>query len=424
MKRLAALILLLIIGKAQAGGVYTNTGAGGVPVDGTVTPAKMSDYYTTRTPRTPTSGRVLVDFSEAMTQTVTVDAATQFYFTPPTTTNQTVVLELTNSGASAGYTFLPSPEVSTITTIADVSGSLDGKAFLLRETGNALACIWIDVDDGGGSAPAACAGADRNLELTGIVTNDSANAVASDIASELTADGSWTATADTNTVTIVDAATGTRTDLTAGTSGFTVAVTYQGDSTTMIWVGGSEPTWDTSDGILNLVRCVWDGGDFTACENTVGGGGATFSGVSIVPQITVDVQTNTTRIIPLQGTEDWDTDSYHSGTDAFITIPTTGKYEVNALFNTQAPTGGTAPILAELWIVKNDSAHDCAGGGVQISTKIQVRHPITDTSYYEVVSAYLGIFSLAAGDTLQLCSSHGGAGTLVHGVSLFQVTRR
>ena len=410
MKRFSALILLLLIGTAQAGGVYTN---------GTISPTKMGSYYTTRTADTPVSGRVQVDFAASQTHTVTVSAATRFYFTPPATTNQPVMLELTNSGGSAGYTFLPSPEVSTITTVADVAGSLDGTYFLIYDTGGSV-CVWYDVDDNGTAEPGgACSAATRDLEVTTVVTGDSAALVATATKLKLDADAQYVATVVSSTVTVVDVVSEARTDIIAGTSGFTVAVTYAGSSTTMTWVGGSEPTWDTSNGILNLVRCVWDGTNYTACENTVGAG-SSFSGVSVGPSPAyILMAPSVLSVLPLNGAEEWETDSYHAGLDDFVTIPAAGKYEVNLIFSYY----GIHPYSWDLYLVKNDPGNDCVAPP---TTLAYAQGPMPPLPYLtsHTTPIYFGIYSLAAGDTLILCVQHNYTAASDFAVFLFQATRR
>lgn len=119
-------------------------------------------------------------------------------------------------------------EVTSITTVADVSDSLDGLYFVLRDEVGTVG-VWIDVDDGGGSAPAGALACARQIEVTTIATGDSAATVASKIAAVLEADSKFTASALSNviTCTCVAYAPGVGT-IGAGTSGFTVSRTTLG----------------------------------------------------------------------------------------------------------------------------------------------------------------------------------------------------
>ena len=56
-------------------------------------------------------------------------------------------------------------EISSIVTVADIAGSLDGKYFVMQELAGSVA-FWIDVDDSGTAEPAH--GADRSVEITTI----------------------------------------------------------------------------------------------------------------------------------------------------------------------------------------------------------------------------------------------------------------
>ncbi len=120
-------------------------------------------------------------------------------------------------------------EVSTITTVADVAASLDAKYFVLSDNVGTVG-FWFDVDNNGTTIPGGASACARSVEITTIVTGDSANTVATKVAAAIDADSKFVATAATNVVTVTDANYGARTDLTAGDSGFTMAVTTQGVS--------------------------------------------------------------------------------------------------------------------------------------------------------------------------------------------------
>jgi hypothetical protein len=121
------------------------------------------------------------------------------------------------------------PEISTVQTVADTANSLDGTYFILYDDVGSVG-VWIDVGDSGTAAPAGATAADRQIEITTISTNDTADQVAAAIQLALDADSKFAASVSTDTVTITNAANGNVTDIAAGDTGFTVATTQQGAS--------------------------------------------------------------------------------------------------------------------------------------------------------------------------------------------------
>ena len=117
-------------------------------------------------------------------------------------------------------------EITTVTTVADVGDSLDGIYFIMQEPAGSVA-FWIDTDDSGTAEPAH--GADRSVEITAIVTNDTANTVATVVRAAINGDSEFSAPAPVGAIiTVTNAVAGDIIDATAETSGFTVAVTSQG----------------------------------------------------------------------------------------------------------------------------------------------------------------------------------------------------
>jgi len=92
-------------------------------------------------------------------------------------------------------------EISKITTVADVADSLDGKYFLLYDKSGSVG-VWIDVDNSGTGAPAGALAAARQIEVTGVVTDDTAAAVAAAVQAAIDADSQFTATVSSNVVTV------------------------------------------------------------------------------------------------------------------------------------------------------------------------------------------------------------------------------
>jgi len=126
-----------------------------------------------------------------------------------------------------GANSLTTNEITSITTVADVAGSLDGKYFRINDEDGSVG-VWIDVDNNGTSIPGGAAALSRSIEVTGVVTGDSATLVATAVSSAINADAKYVATSVGAVVTITDADQGARTDAIDGNSGFSFAVTKQG----------------------------------------------------------------------------------------------------------------------------------------------------------------------------------------------------
>lgn len=118
-------------------------------------------------------------------------------------------------------------EISQITTVADVAGSLDRTTFIIYDQNGSVG-VWIDVDDSGSTIPPAALAADRALEVTGVITNDSDSAVAAAIAATLGADPEFSSGAVGAVLTVTDAAQGARVDVAEVDTGFAFLVTQQG----------------------------------------------------------------------------------------------------------------------------------------------------------------------------------------------------
>jgi hypothetical protein len=118
-------------------------------------------------------------------------------------------------------------EVSTCQCVADVADSLDGTYFDVYDSAGPVR-VWYNT--GAGAGAPAVPGGGRLLEVT-IATNDSAAVVAAATTAILDAEAEFAATDDgIDTVTITASVAGTRSNIAAGTSGFTVAVSIQGDN--------------------------------------------------------------------------------------------------------------------------------------------------------------------------------------------------
>lgn len=116
-------------------------------------------------------------------------------------------------------------EVTTVTCVADVSGSLASKYFLISAgDGGTDYYVWFKVS-GSGTDPAI---AGRTGIEVNIVTNDTASAVAAALNAIINAEADFNSTVLTSTVTVTAASAGYALDASAGNSGFTVTVTTQG----------------------------------------------------------------------------------------------------------------------------------------------------------------------------------------------------
>lgn len=128
---------------------------------------------------------------------------------------------------TVGANALTSLEGGTINTIADVAASLDRDVFLLYDDLGSVA-FWADVDNNGASTPAAAIAANRHVEVTTVVTGDSATVVATKFAAFIEADAKFTASAIGNQITWANTLAGARTDAVDVDTGFTLATTNQG----------------------------------------------------------------------------------------------------------------------------------------------------------------------------------------------------
>lgn len=71
------------------------------------------------------------------------------------------------------------------------------------------------------------------------------------------------------------------------------------------------------------------------------GAGATFSGVKLRKSADQTGVTSGSLVTVTWDTEEWDTDSYHSGSDAHVVIPATGRYQFTIGLSWAAASGGT-----------------------------------------------------------------------------------
>lgn len=109
-------------------------------------------------------------------------------------------------------------------TIGSASFSLNEKYFILRDSAGTVA-FWYNTS---GIASEPLHGASRSVQISTVVSGDSANTIATKTAVAINNDLSFSATALTNVVTVTDVANGARAAASAGTSGFATAQVTNG----------------------------------------------------------------------------------------------------------------------------------------------------------------------------------------------------
>ncbi len=90
-------------------------------------------------------------------------------------------------------------QVEDITARADSSDDLDGEGIILQDDAGSVA-FWIDVDNSGTTIPAWASAADRAVEVTGVVTDDTDIAVAIAMAATINGDSKFSAPVPTTAV--------------------------------------------------------------------------------------------------------------------------------------------------------------------------------------------------------------------------------
>lgn len=144
-----------------------------------------------------------------------------------TVLKETSIAQINKMIQAGGALAVAAAEVTTIQTIADVGGALDGTYFTINSALDAVQYyVWMNVDAGGNDpAPTGLTGV-----AIAVTTGDSAATIASAIQTALDALGGFGAAVSTDTVTVTNAVTGGTTDAADVDSGFTIAVTTQGVS--------------------------------------------------------------------------------------------------------------------------------------------------------------------------------------------------
>jgi hypothetical protein len=169
-------------------------------------------------------------------------------------------------------------EKTSVTTVADVAGSLDGTYFILQDSAGSVA-FWYDIS---GTTTEPVHGADRAVEITTVLTGDAANLVATKTATAINADSAFAAPAPAGAEIIVtDAEAGVRAAAVAGTSGFTIAQSAPGSALTDVAI-------DDGNGVIAEVT----GSGFTSISGTIDYTDGTLS-VEFVPAPNLDAKITT-----------------------------------------------------------------------------------------------------------------------------------
>lgn len=116
---------------------------------------------------------------------------------------------------------LGTPTDFTVTTVADSAGSLNGTYFLVNDTSGSVA-IWINEN---GTAAQPSAGAARYIMVGNVLSGDTAAQVATKITNAVNQDRALTAGVSGNVISISNVQNGALGNGSAGNSGFTVTTT-------------------------------------------------------------------------------------------------------------------------------------------------------------------------------------------------------
>lgn len=196
-----------------------------------------------------------------------VIASYVFDFNTSSSTN-TVTITNTNQGTSldavdgdTGFTIITSTqgageriaqELTEITCVADVAGSLAGTYFTINSTYNLVQnYIWFKVS-GVGSDPAIAGKIGIQVDL---ITNDSAPTVATKINAELSGNEDYNSSVNSNILTITNIRFGPAANATAGTSGFTIDIIQNG-ALDVLLSSNASPAQAVSETAISLLHVM------------------------------------------------------------------------------------------------------------------------------------------------------------------------
>lgn len=231
-------------------------------------------------------------------------------------------LEDRNSVVRVWFDMPGAAAVSTVECVADVAGSLHEKYFVMQDAAGNVG-VWFDVDNAGGTAPAGAIACDRQIEISTVVTGDTADAVATAVKNALDADAAFTATVLTDTVTVTDVAIGDRGTFSAGDSGFTVTETTIGYDT-------STPPDDDPERLLPVVIAFGDSAATVAAAVAAAiDADAEFSAVADDDTVTVTDAHTGSRAAAVDGSTSFAITTVQAGADSpVIHLKSTGTSQV------------------------------------------------------------------------------------------------
>lgn len=125
--------------------------------------------------------------SDAAKALLAVDSKIQFTAKSKGAYGNNITVTVEDAGLDAAAV----AQVEKLTAVADSSDDLDGQGVLLQDDVGSVA-FWIDMDDSGTTIPAWASAADRAVEVTTLVTDDSASVVAGKLATAIAADSKFT----------------------------------------------------------------------------------------------------------------------------------------------------------------------------------------------------------------------------------------
>lgn len=233
------------------------------------------------------------------------------------------------------------PTVYTINTVADVAGSLHLKYFTIYDTAGSVA-VWFDVDNTG--APPPPHGANRAIKVATIATGDSANTVATKIGQIVQLDNAYTVGVIGNQITITNTQNGALSSASASTSGFSVSTSA---GTANASLDGKYFTMYDDEGTVAVWFDVGDDGTpepFHGADRSIKvtgvpyGASATTVAAAIVAVVNPDVKftaSNLANVITITRTFDGNVAPSSVDTSGFMISDTDGSLSTAELITNQ-----------------------------------------------------------------------------------------
>ena len=173
------------------------------------------------------------------------------------------------------------PEITKITCVADSSNNLNQKWFDIYggdgSGGQQKNQVWIDIGDNESSPTSGTSGGYGSgdiIEVTGLVTNDTVETVATQVASAINANAKFSATASQGIVTVIDAVNGSRDAATIsnGSTGFTIITSQEGSTDGSVgvlgWQEANQPIDKPTSGHC-LISTPFAGSDSNGVNSSV-----------------------------------------------------------------------------------------------------------------------------------------------------------